>query len=71
MVFQCTTKIPDTMKTKASTILIVIGSYKTRPPSTTPAIGMMKIKACRDTAPYFLSMVFQATNPNDAVIRLW
>ena len=59
------------MKTRAKIILMVIGSPNNSPPKATPEIGMMKTNEWSETAPYFLSMVFQATKPKDAVIRLW
>ena len=70
-VFKFTIEIPDTINTSATRILNVKGSPKTSPPKKTPAIGMIKRKECIKTAPYFRSMVFQATKPKEAVARLW
>ena len=52
-------------------ILKVIGSPRTRPPNKTPAMGIMKIKECNETAPYFWSRLVHATKPKEAVKRPW
>jgi len=49
----------------------VIGSSRTSPPSKTPETGMMKIKECSATAPYFFSKVSHATKQKEAVTKLW
>lgn len=71
LVFKFTTKTPDTINNSANRILKVIGSPRTRPPSKTPAMGIMKMKECNETAPYFWSMLAHATKPKEAVIRPW
>jgi len=48
-----------------------MGSPRTTPPRITPAIGIIKIKECNETAPYFWSIVFHATKPKDAVRIPW
>ena len=71
LVFKFTIEIPDTINNSASKILEVIGSPKTIPPSKTPAIGIMNMNECNETAPYRFSMVFQATKPKEDAIRPW
>ena len=71
LAFRFTTNIPDTINTNASRILKVIGSPRTRPPSKTPDMGIMKRKECSVTAPYFWSILYHATKPKEAVTRLW